>query len=114
VVELVRGQNEMLAALLHGALPASIVDQEMVVLLPAGAQFQKRKLEGNEHHRRMAGDAVRSVTGVKLELSFRLAEPVDPAAAAPAVEDDKLSEAELVRRFVEEFDAQELKDHQET
>jgi DNA polymerase-3 subunit gamma/tau len=114
VVELVRGQNEMLAALLHGALPGAISEQQLTVLLPAGAQFLKRKLDGNEHHRRMASDAVRSVTGVALELSFRVAEPVDAAVAVPAVEDDKLSEAELVRRFVEEFDAQELKDHQES
>jgi DNA polymerase-3 subunit gamma/tau len=112
VVELVRGQNEMLAALLGGAIPATIVDQQLTVLLPAGAQFLKRKLDGNEHHRRMASDAVRSVTGVTLELIFRVAEPVDPTVTTPAVEDDKLSEAELVRRFVEEFDAQELKDQE--
>ena len=115
VIELVRGQNELLAALLHGALPIALSDQELTVALPTGAVFQKRKLDSNEHHRRMAADAVRSVTGATLELTYVIAEAAVPAAAAADVNaepDDKLSEAELVQRIVEEFDAQELKDQE--
>ncbi len=111
VVELVRGENAMLAALLDMAKPVSLSQGELTLALPATAVFQKRKVESNEVHRRTAADAVRSVTGSSLELSYLLADA--PAAAPPpSAEDDKLSEAELVRRFVEEFDAQELKDQE--
>jgi DNA polymerase-3 subunit gamma/tau len=112
VIELVRGQNELLAALLFGTRPAAITERELTLVLPSDALFQKHKLESNEHHRKMAIDAVRSVTGASLELSYRLAEPV-AAETRTAVEDgDKLSETALVARFVEEFDAQELKDQE--
>jgi hypothetical protein len=119
VVELVRGQNEMTAALLTGAVPVAMSEQELTVALPTGAVFQKRKLDGNENHRRLAADAVRSVTGATMELTYRLAEPSgatgggadgDPGSDADGA--GKLDDAELVRRFVEEFDAQELTDQE--
>ncbi len=113
VVELVRGQNAMLAALLDMAKPVSMSEGELTLALPAIAGFQKRKVESNESHRRTAAEAVRSVTGSSLELTYRLAE-VPVANPEQAEADDKLSEAELIRRFVEDFDAQELKEDQET
>lgn len=110
VVELVRGQNAMLAAMLDTAKPVSLSGDELTLALPATADFQKRKVENNEGHRRTAAEAVRSVTGSRLELSYQLAEV--PAAVAETEVNDKLSEAELVRRFVEEFDARELNDQE--
>ena len=47
------------------------------------------------------------MTGTTLELTYLLAE-VPSADPERAEEDGKLAEAELVRSFVEEFDAQEL------
>jgi DNA polymerase-3 subunit gamma/tau len=113
VVELVRGQNAMLAALLNMAKPVAMSEGELTLALPATAVFQKRKVESNESHRRTAAEAVRSVTGSTMELTYLLAEvPVrDPEQTAA---DGKLSEADIVRRFVEEFDAHELTDDQET
>jgi DNA polymerase-3 subunit gamma/tau len=111
VVELVKGQNAMLAALLDTAKPVSLRAGELTLSLPATAVFQKRKVESNERHRRTAADAVRSVTGAKLELTYQLA-TVPAAEPAQTEADGKLSEAELVRRFVEEFDAQELTDQE--
>ncbi|HET9073300.1 MAG TPA: DNA polymerase III subunit gamma/tau [Solirubrobacteraceae bacterium] len=110
VVELVRGQNAMLASLLELATPVGLAQGELSLALPPGAMFHKRKAESTEH-RQMAAAAVRSVTGTEFELTYRLAEPVEVATPAVPV-DDTLSEAELVRRFVETFDAQELTDQE--
>jgi DNA polymerase-3 subunit gamma/tau len=111
VVELVRSQNAMLAALLDMAKPVSLQGGELTLALPATADFQKRKVENSESHRRTAVEAVRSVTGSRLELTYELA-AVSAAVPAQTAADDKLSEAELVRRFVEEFDAHELTDQE--
>jgi hypothetical protein len=106
VVELIRGRNMMLAALLAEARPVGLHGSELTVGLPANAAFSKRKAE-TEEHRRAAADAVRNVTGVSLSLRYELIEEQGQELAAPegAV---PLSDEDIVRRFVEEFDAQEI------
>jgi DNA polymerase-3 subunit gamma/tau len=104
VIDVVRQGNAMLAALLADARPVSLGDQSLTIAFPIGAAFLKRKAEQDDH-RRMAAEAFRSVTGQALRLRYELSDE-DPAEAQPDA--PALSGEELVRRFVEEFDAEEL------
>jgi DNA polymerase III subunit gamma/tau len=102
VVDLVRGENAMLAALLSDARPVAVHDQELTVAFPGGAAFLKKKAE-QEDYRRVAGDALQTVTGQRLVLRYELRDR-EEAPAGDAV----LSGEELVQRFMEEFDAEEV------
>ncbi|MBV9839825.1 MAG: DNA polymerase III subunit gamma/tau [Solirubrobacterales bacterium] len=106
VVELVRGGNAMLAALLADARPVAVQGNALTLAFPPGAAFLKRKAEQDDH-RRFAAEALRTVTGHAVSLSYELRDDVDPdeQPGAPV-----LSGEELVRRFLEEFDAEELLD----
>ena len=104
VVDTVRARNAMLAALLADARPVAINERDLTVAFPAGAAFLKRKAEQDDH-RRVTADALRTVTGQALGLRYELREDGDleQQDGAPV-----LSGEELVRRFMEEFDAEEL------
>ena len=92
----------MLAALLSDARPVAVGEQELTLAFPGGAAFLKKKAEQDDH-RRAAGEAFQAVTGQRLVLRYELRE----ADEAPG-EDPVLSGEELVRRFMEEFDAEEV------
>jgi DNA polymerase-3 subunit gamma/tau len=102
VIDLVRGENAMLAALLSDARPVAVGESELTLAFPGGAAFLKRKAE-QEDHRRVAGEALRAVTGQRLVLRYELSDH-EPEPDGDAV----LSGEELVRRFMEEFDAEEV------
>jgi DNA polymerase III subunit gamma/tau len=106
VVELLRSDNAMLAALLADARAVAVGERELTLAFPAGAAFLKRKAE-QEDHRRAAAEAWRTVTGQPLALRFELRDDVvrdgEPSESV-------LSGEELVRRFLEEFDAEEILD----
>jgi DNA polymerase-3 subunit gamma/tau len=104
VVEMVRGENALVGAALDHARPVAVSERELTVEFPADQAFSKRKAEQDDH-RRIAADALRSVTDRSLALRFELGAPV---AAAPAQATAGGSGDELVRAFVEEFNAQEL------
>ncbi len=113
VVELVRGGNTMLAVVLESARPATVSERELVLSFPAAAAFNKRKAEQDDN-RRTTAEAVRNVTGAALTLRYELAEPDaqpdpeaegDPQLAEPPT---PLTGDELVRKFKEEFDAEEI------
>jgi DNA polymerase-3 subunit gamma/tau len=105
VVDIVRADNVMIGALLEGARPVGLDAQTVTVAFPAQAAFLKRKAE-QEEHRRVATEALRTVTGEALLLRYELRdEAVLPEPSAPGA---TLSGDELVRRFMEEFDAEEL------
>jgi len=106
VIDLVRQGNAMLAALLADARPVAIGERGLTVVFPAGAAFLKRKAEQDDH-RRAAAAALRTVTGMPLALRYELRD-VDDVQTAPGVA--VLSGEELVRRFIEEFDAEEIID----
>jgi hypothetical protein len=95
----------MLAATLEAARPAELSDQALTLAFPRGAAFFKRKAEQDDY-RRAAAEAVRSVTGAELALRYELRDegPASPDAAS------NLTGEELVRRFIEEFDAEEVLD----
>jgi DNA polymerase III subunit gamma/tau len=105
VVEVVRGGNAMLAALLADARPVAVGERELMLAFPPGAAFLKRKAEQDDH-RRVAAEAFRKVTGQTLALRYELREADDHDAEPPG--EQILSGEELVRRFLEEFDAEEL------
>ena len=103
VVDLVRAENAMLAALLSDARPVAVGERELTLAFPGGAAFLKRKAE-QEDYRRVAGEALQTVTGRRLALRYELARRRGGAERARPM----LSGEELVRRFMEEFDAEEV------
>ena len=109
VVDLIRTDNQMLGALLAEARPVSAGERDLVLAFPAGAAFLKRKAEQDDH-RRMATDALQTVTGRRMTLTYELR---DTGEADPRSEAGTLSGEELVRRFMEEFDAEEILDDPE-
>jgi DNA polymerase-3 subunit gamma/tau len=100
VVEQVNRSNAMLAHALANTRPVAVTERELVVAFPTGADFLKRKAD-QEDHRRMAADALRTLSGQALALRYELRDLETPDAPA-------LSGEELVQRFIEEFDAEEL------
>ena len=88
--------------------PSSITERELTLAFPPGAAFLKRKAEQDDH-RRVAADAFRTVTGQSLAL--RLRAPRGRRARRTSGPGNRaLSGEELVRRFLEEFDAEEILD----
>jgi DNA polymerase-3 subunit gamma/tau len=102
VIDLVRGENAMLAALLSDARPVAVHERELTVAFPGGAAFLKRKAEQDDY-RRVAGEALQAVTGQRLALRYELREDEEENGG-----EEVLSGEELVRRFMEEFDAEEV------
>jgi DNA polymerase-3 subunit gamma/tau len=103
VIDVVRQENQMLAALLADARPVSLTDHDVTIAFPAGKAFLKRKAEQDDY-RRATAEALRSVVGTMLKLRYELRDETELPA------DDGLSHEELVKRLVEEFDAQEVLD----
>ena len=106
VVDYVRQANAMLAATLEAARPVTLNGEALTLAFPSGGAFFKRKAEQDDY-RRAAADAVRSVTGASLKLRYELR---DDTPAPPEDDPSALTGEELVRRFVEEFDAEEVLD----
>jgi DNA polymerase-3 subunit gamma/tau len=102
VIDLVRAENAMLAALLSDARPVAVHERELTVAFPGGAAFLKRKAEQDDY-RRVAGDALQAVTGHRLALRYELRDGEDENGG-----EEVLSGEELVQRFMEEFDAEEV------
>jgi DNA polymerase-3 subunit gamma/tau len=106
VVDSLRAEAPMLASLLEDAQPAALADQGLTLAWPESSAFLKRKAEDPANRELIAG-AIRAVTGSSLRLAYELRadhEVVAPTAAAQPA----LSEEELVKRFMDEFDAEEL------
>jgi DNA polymerase-3 subunit gamma/tau len=103
VVELVGDQNKMLAALLKDARPVGVSSRELELAFPPGAAFLKRKAE-QEDHRRVAAEALHAVSGRTLALRYELGGEELSSDADATV----LTGEELVQRFLQEFDAEEL------
>jgi DNA polymerase-3 subunit gamma/tau len=96
--------NAICAAALADAQPVAVEDGQVTVAFPPGAEYQRRKADDDEY-RACVSAALRTVTGAQARISYVLEERSGEAeAAAPPA----LSEDELVRRFVAEFDAEEI------
>jgi DNA polymerase-3 subunit gamma/tau len=104
VLDVVRKDNEMLAALLADAKPVSLQGHDVTIAFPSDMAFLKRKAEQDEY-RRATIEALRIVVGASLALRYELSDEEPPEVSAVGI-----SHEELVRRLVEEFDAQVLDD----
>jgi DNA polymerase-3 subunit gamma/tau len=100
VVELVRGDNALLGACIEEARPVEVTGEDLTVAFSATAPFLKKKAE-NPDNRAAVAAALHDVTGRRWRLSYELQDGLE-------VEDGELSEEEWLKRFIDEFDAEEL------
>jgi DNA polymerase-3 subunit gamma/tau len=108
VLESLRAEKPMLAALLEGARPSALAGEGLTLAWPESSAFLKRKAE-DPANRELIAQAIRAVTGASLRLAYELRADDGEAAAAPT-----LSEEELLARFVQEFDAELLPEEDQT
>jgi hypothetical protein len=107
VLETVRADNAMVAALFTGARPVAVRDDRVEVAFARAAAFQRRKADSADC-REIVGRAVRTVTGHPLGLAY--VEAGDGAGDEVEPAEPSLTEEELVRRLVAEFGAEEMPD----
>jgi DNA polymerase-3 subunit gamma/tau len=105
VVEALTSEKPMLGAMLAQARPTEVGPHALTIAWPHAAAFYKRKAE-DPACRATIAQAVRSVTGAQLALTFELRDHDALEAAGPV--GPKLSEDEILARIVAEFDAEEL------
>jgi DNA polymerase-3 subunit gamma/tau len=96
----VRGDNALLGACIEEARPVEVTGEDLTVAFAATAPFLKKKAE-NPENRAAVTAALRDVTGRRWRLSYELHEGLE-------LEDGELSEEEWLKRFIDEFDAEEL------
>jgi DNA polymerase III subunit gamma/tau len=101
VVDLVRGEHAMLAAVIEDARPVALEGDSLMLAFDLNAQLYKKKAEQPDN-RAIVGDALRSVTGSRWRLSYELREPEG------GEETDEQTEEHRLARFMEEFDAEEI------
>ncbi|MEA2310200.1 MAG: polymerase subunit gamma/tau [Solirubrobacteraceae bacterium] len=104
VLESLQEDAPHLAAVLASARPAGVGDGELTLAWPESSGFFKRKAEDPASKETIVR-AIRAVTGTSLRLAYELRDEAAMEAASPAA--PRMTEEELVSRFVEEFDAEE-------
>jgi DNA polymerase-3 subunit gamma/tau len=105
VLEALKVETPMLAALLAGAAPVALGSSEVTLAFPRESAFLKRQAEGDAH-RAAAADAIRAVTGRSLRPLYDLRDEIETGSAP--IEIPRLTEEELVARLMAEFDAEEI------
>jgi DNA polymerase-3 subunit gamma/tau len=105
VVELVRGENGLLGALIAEARPVELDGEDLTVAFASSKPFLRKKASVPVN-RAAVTEALRAVTGSRFRLSFELRDDL----GGPQQEDPESAptEEEWIRRLVEEFDAEEL------
>jgi DNA polymerase-3 subunit gamma/tau len=104
VVELVRTDNALLGACIEEARPVEVTGEDLTVAFSATAPFLKKKAE-NPDNRAAVTAALRDVTGRRWRLSYELH---DELAGGEGDGPGALSEEQWLKRFIDEFDAEEL------
>jgi DNA polymerase-3 subunit gamma/tau len=104
VVDLVRRDHAMLGAVIAAARPVAVDGEDLTLAFASTAQFLKKKAEVRAN-REAVGEALRAVTGGRWRLSYELRD--EPAGQGQSQAGEG-SEEEWVRRFMEEFDAEEI------
>ena len=99
----VRAGNGLLGALIADARPAAVDGEDLTVAFASTAAFLKKKAE-HPDNRAIVTEALSQVTGRRWRLSYELLEVDDEDASEQVIP----TEEEWVRRFMEEFDAEEL------
>jgi DNA polymerase-3 subunit gamma/tau len=102
VVDLVRNDNALLGACIQEARPVEVTGEDLTVAFSATAPFLKKKAE-NPDNRAAVTAALHDVTGRRWRLSYELQDEL-LAGDGPG----ELSEEEWLKRFIDEFDAEEL------
>jgi DNA polymerase-3 subunit gamma/tau len=108
VIDVVRADNALIGALIADARPVAMDGEDLTVAFASSAAFLKKKAE-HPDNRAIVSEALRQVTGGRWRLSYELLE----AEAELASGGQAPTEEEWVRRFMEEFDAEELLSDQE-
>ncbi|HWX52263.1 MAG TPA: DNA polymerase III subunit gamma/tau [Solirubrobacteraceae bacterium] len=105
VVDLVRGENAMLGALIAEAQPVEMEGEELTVAFASSKPFLRKKASV-PLNRAAVTEALRAVTGTRWHLSFELRDELgeDQERSGPPARSDE----EWVARFMEEFDAEEV------
>jgi DNA polymerase-3 subunit gamma/tau len=103
VVDLVREENALLGALIAEARPVAARGEDLTLAFSASAQFLKKKAE-DPGNRMTVGEALHAVTGARWRLSYELREQPGEEAG----DGSERGEEDWVRRFIEEFDAEEI------
>jgi hypothetical protein len=106
IIDAVRAENALCAALLEDAMPIAVDGTQVTVAFAPTDDFHRRKAD-DDGYRQCVAMAIRTVTGAKAQIAYVLAEaPIaggdEPAAAPPPTDD------EWVQRLVSEFDAEEI------
>ena len=101
VVETIRSSNALLGAVIEEAEPVALDGSRLVLAFAEDAAFQRRKAEDRASRTALA-DAVTQVTGRAVSLDYESRALARKPRATP------LSDAELARRLMEEFDGEEL------
>ncbi len=111
VAQLRDSGSELLSTLVEAARPVAVDVEEAVLKVgfPAGAAFNKRKVEATEARDRFS-EAVRSTLGTRLRPVFVLLDS-DQASAGESAQPG-MSPDELIERFKSEFDAEEVDVHE--
>jgi DNA polymerase-3 subunit gamma/tau len=104
VIDTVRAENALCAALLEDAVPIAVDGAQVTVAFPPGGDFLRRKAN-DDGYRECVATAVRTVTGAKAQIAYVLAEA--PPADEPLIETPPTDD-EWVARFQSEFDAEEI------
>jgi DNA polymerase-3 subunit gamma/tau len=104
VVEFVRGEHAMLGAVIAEARPVAVDGDDLTLAFASTAQFLKKKAE-DPANRVAVGEALRTVAGSRWRLSYELSEEL---GEQEQTEQGEPSEEQWVRRFMEEFDAEEI------
>jgi DNA polymerase-3 subunit gamma/tau len=103
VVDVVGTSNAMIAAAIADARPVAVDGEDLTVAFASSAAFLKKKAE-HPDNRAIVSEALLEVTGRRWRLSYELLE----AGADATSEQSHPTEEEWVKRFMEEFDAEEL------
>jgi DNA polymerase III subunit gamma/tau len=103
VVELVRGENALVGAVVGEARPVAVSGDDLTLAFATTAPFLKKKAE-DPNNRMIVGEALRAVTGRRWRLSYELREEIASEQAPPA----QSSEEDWIRRVMDEFDAEEV------
>jgi DNA polymerase-3 subunit gamma/tau len=106
VLDAMRAENAMVAALVGEARPSAVAGSQLTVSFPEGAEFSRKKADAN---RALLENALRGLTGRSVGVVFDLGAP-------PPGEDEPLaalSEDELLERLKAEFKAEEVFDDEE-
>jgi DNA polymerase-3 subunit gamma/tau len=101
VISTLRSTNAMLGAVVEDAQPVALDGSRLVVAFAEDAAFLRRKAE-DRASRTALSEAVTQVTGRSLSLDYEL------RALGTKTKPEPLTEEEMVRRFKDEFDAEEL------